>query len=121
MSSRSRWSSRALAKASRDTTKRLAFSTRAGSRKIPAPSRSKIEGRMPKHPAFFLRYRFRTTGRTRHPKPRRGGFETLTPSERLDVFFSMMDVVLKVNPKAAESKDAQPVPGRVLVLELPRS
>ena len=47
-------------------------------------------------------------------------FQSLTPPERLDMFFSMMDMILEINPAVAESKDAQPVPGRVLVLELPR-
>ena len=47
-------------------------------------------------------------------------FQSLTPPERLDIFFSFMDVILEINPGVAKSKDAQPVPGRVLVLELPR-
>ena len=47
-------------------------------------------------------------------------FQSLTPPERLDIFFSLMDLILEINPAVAELKDAEPVPGRVLVLELPR-
>ena len=47
-------------------------------------------------------------------------FQSLSPPERLDIFFSLMDLILEINPAVAESKDAEPVPGRVLVLELPR-
>ena len=54
------------------------------------------------------------------PEAKARWFQTLSVPERLDVFFNLMDVILEVNPRAAESKDAQPVPGRVLVLELPR-
>ena len=75
---------------------------------------------MPKHPAFFMPS-ISHDWQDETPEAKARWFRTLTPSERFDVFFSMMDVILKVNPKAAESKDAQPVPGRVLVLELPRS
>ena len=47
-------------------------------------------------------------------------FQSLSPPERLDIFFSLMDLILEINPAVAELKDAEPVPGRVLVLELPR-
>jgi hypothetical protein len=54
------------------------------------------------------------------PEAKARWFQSLSLSERLDVFFSLMDVMMEINPAMAESKDAQPVPGRVLVLELPR-
>jgi hypothetical protein len=53
------------------------------------------------------------------PEAKARWFQALSVTERLDVFFNLMDVILEVNPRVAESKDAQPVPGRVLVLELP--
>ena len=54
------------------------------------------------------------------PEAKARWFQSLSLSERLDVFFNLMDVMMEINPAMAESKDAQPVPGRVLVLELPR-
>jgi len=54
------------------------------------------------------------------PEAKARWFQSLSPPERLDIFFSLMDVILEINPAVADSKDAQPVPGRVLVLELPR-
>ena len=47
-------------------------------------------------------------------------FQSLSLEERLDIFCEFTDLILEINPAVAESKDAQPVPGRVLVLELPR-
>jgi hypothetical protein len=54
------------------------------------------------------------------PEAKARWFQSLSLSERLDVFFNLMDVMMEINPAMAESKDTQPVPGRVLVLELPR-
>ena len=54
------------------------------------------------------------------PEAKARWFQSLSLSARLDVFFNLMDVMMEINPAMAESKDAQPVPGRVLVLELPR-
>jgi hypothetical protein len=54
------------------------------------------------------------------PEAKARWFQSLSLPERLDVFFNLMDVILEINPAMVESKDAQPVPGRVLVLELPR-
>jgi hypothetical protein len=53
------------------------------------------------------------------PEAKARWFQSLSVPERFDVFFNLMDVILEINPRLAESKDAQPVPGRVLVLELP--
>jgi len=47
-------------------------------------------------------------------------FRSLTVDERYETWEGFMDVVLAANPKLIEAKDAQPVPGRVQVLELPR-
>ena len=48
-------------------------------------------------------------------------FQSLTLEERMDVFCQFMDAdrmvfVLSVNPRIAELKHAQPIPGRVRVL-----
>ena len=48
-------------------------------------------------------------------------FQSLSVEERMDVFVEMMDVVIGLNPSILDSKDAKPIPGRVRVLELPRS
>ncbi len=47
-------------------------------------------------------------------------FRTLTEEERLDYLGAITDLALALNPDIAEVKDAQPVPGRVQVLTLPR-
>jgi hypothetical protein len=47
-------------------------------------------------------------------------FRSLTPTERYETWEAFMDLVLAANPKLIEAKDAQPVPGRVQVLELAR-
>jgi hypothetical protein len=43
-------------------------------------------------------------------------FQSLSIQERMDLLCSFTDLVLEINPKIAEQKDAQPVEGRVLVL-----
>jgi hypothetical protein len=43
-------------------------------------------------------------------------FQSLSLQERMDLFCSFTDLVLEINPKIAEQKDAQPVKGRILVL-----
>ena len=46
-------------------------------------------------------------------------FQSLTVSERMDVFVEMTDLIVGLNPSILDAKDAQPIPGRVRVLELP--
>ncbi len=43
-------------------------------------------------------------------------FQSLSLSERMDLLCSFTDMVLSVNPRIMEQKDAQPVAGRVRVL-----
>lgn len=43
-------------------------------------------------------------------------FQSLSPDERMTVFCAITDLILAVNPRIAEQKDAQPIPGRVQVL-----
>ncbi len=54
------------------------------------------------------------------PEAKIAWFRSLTPTERYEVWEAFMEVVLAANPELIEAKDAQPVPGRVQVLELPR-
>ena len=43
-------------------------------------------------------------------------FKSLSLQERMDLFVNFTDMILSINPKIAEKKDAQSVEGRVLVL-----
>ena len=43
-------------------------------------------------------------------------FQTLTMQERADLFCEITDLILAINPKIAEQKIIQPVPGRILVV-----
>lgn len=47
-------------------------------------------------------------------------FRSLSYQERMEVFVDMMDMLIELNPSILDAKDAQPIPGRVRVLELPR-
>jgi len=55
------------------------------------------------------------------PEAKARWFAGLTPEQRMEVFCAWTDLVLELNPRIMETKDAQPVAGRVRVLELPRS
>jgi hypothetical protein len=46
-------------------------------------------------------------------------FQSLSLTERMDVLCMFTDMVVGVNPKIMEQKDAKPVAGRVLVLSRP--
>ena len=48
-------------------------------------------------------------------------FQSLSITERMDVFVEMTDLIIGLNPSILDAKDAQPIPGRVRVLELPKS
>lgn len=43
-------------------------------------------------------------------------FQSLTLDERIELLCQYTDMILEVNPKVMEKKDAQPVRGRVLVI-----
>jgi len=43
-------------------------------------------------------------------------FQSLSISERMELFCSLTDLILAINPKIVEQKYAQPIAGRVRVL-----
>ncbi|MBM4048044.1 MAG: hypothetical protein FJ279_23325 [Planctomycetes bacterium] len=43
-------------------------------------------------------------------------FQSLSLAERMEVFCAYTDLILSVNPRIVEQKDAQPIAGRVRVL-----
>jgi hypothetical protein len=43
-------------------------------------------------------------------------FQTLTLQERMELLCAYTDMILEINPKIVEQKNAQPVKGRVLIL-----
>ncbi len=43
-------------------------------------------------------------------------FQSLSIEERVDIFCSLTDLALEVNPDLMDKKDAQPIPGRVQVI-----
>ena len=45
-------------------------------------------------------------------------FRSLTLAERMDILCAFTELLMLTNPKIVEQRDAQPVEGRVLVLEL---
>ena len=47
-------------------------------------------------------------------------FQSLSVAERMDLLCAYTDLILGVNPTIGEKRDAQPVAGRVLVLERAR-
>lgn len=51
------------------------------------------------------------------PEAKARWFQSLSLSERMDVFCAFTDLILSVNPKIVERKpDAQPASGRVLIV-----
>ena len=53
------------------------------------------------------------------PEAKARWFRSLPLSERMEMLCAFTDLALALNPKTAGMKDAQPIPGRVRVLELP--
>ena len=45
-------------------------------------------------------------------------FRSLNLAERMDMLCAFTELLLMTNPKIVEQKDAEPIEGRVLVLEL---
>jgi len=43
-------------------------------------------------------------------------FQSLSLSERMDLLCAFTDLILAINPKIMEQKDAQPIEGRVHVI-----
>jgi hypothetical protein len=50
------------------------------------------------------------------PESKARWFQSLSYSERMDIFCALSDLILENNPNIIKQKDAQPVPGRVQVL-----
>ncbi len=48
-------------------------------------------------------------------------FQSLTLAQRMDIFCELTEMILSINPRIMEFKDAKPIPGRVLVLTQPQS
>jgi hypothetical protein len=48
-------------------------------------------------------------------------FQSLSMLERIAVFTEMTDLIIGLNPAILDQRDAKSIPGRVRVLELPRS
>lgn len=46
-------------------------------------------------------------------------FQSLTLKERMEMLCAFTDMILSVNPRMVEQKDAKPITGRVLVLSQP--
>ncbi len=46
-------------------------------------------------------------------------FQSLTVTERMEVFVEFTDFIIGLNPSILDAKDAKPIPGRVRVIELP--
>jgi len=46
-------------------------------------------------------------------------FQSLTLKERMDILCAFTDMILSVNPRIMDQKNAQPIEGRVLVLSRP--
>ena len=44
-------------------------------------------------------------------------FQSLSLEERMDMLCWFTDMILEVNPRIVEQKDAEPIAGRVLVLK----
>ena len=47
-------------------------------------------------------------------------FQSLTLEERMDYLCAITDLILENNPGIVNQRNAQPIPGRVQVLTLPR-
>ena len=50
------------------------------------------------------------------PEGKARWFQSLAPSERMELLCQFTDMILFVNPEIVETKDAQPIAGRILVL-----
>jgi hypothetical protein len=53
------------------------------------------------------------------PEKKAEWFQSLTMEERMEVFCSLTDLILAINPQIMEQKSAEPVPGRIQVLRAP--
>jgi len=76
-----------------------------------------LEGMMRRNQTEKMRISHRREDETPEAKAR--WFQSLTLEERMDLLCAYTDLILQVNPKIAESKDAPSTSGRVQVLKLP--
>ena len=53
------------------------------------------------------------------PEAKARWFQSLSLEERMELLCAYTDLILSNNPEIMKQKDAQPVEGRVLVIELP--
>jgi hypothetical protein len=53
------------------------------------------------------------------PEAKARWFRSLSMAERMELLCALTDLALEVNPRLAETKSAQPVPGRIQVLSAP--
>ena len=54
------------------------------------------------------------------PEAKARWFQSLPLEERMDYLCELTDLILENNPDIVSKKDAEPIPGRVQVLTLPR-
>ena len=47
-------------------------------------------------------------------------FSSLTPEERWRIFGEFTEMILAINPDIVKQKRAEPIPGRIQVITLPR-
>lgn len=50
------------------------------------------------------------------PEAKARWFQSLSMTERMDIFCELTDLILEVNPSLQEKKIAQPIPGRIQVI-----
>ena len=54
------------------------------------------------------------------PGAKAAWFQSLSEIEHVEIFDSMMEMILENQPDIADRKYAEPIPGRIRVLEAPR-
>jgi len=54
------------------------------------------------------------------PEAKARWFQSLSLQERMDVFCELADLILAINPRMAEQRHVEPIPGRIQVLSGPR-
>ncbi len=53
------------------------------------------------------------------PEAKARWFQSLTLSERMEIFCEITELILSLNPRVAEKKNAEPPSGRIRILSLP--
>ncbi len=54
------------------------------------------------------------------PEAKARWFQSLTLSERMEIFCEITELILSLNPRVAEKKNVEPPSGRIRILSLPR-